>query len=56
MRTAVAFISICVLLCISYSCSGKSTEQTKEIETEGRSIYPKYDSSGESIPFLVEIQ
>jgi len=51
----LAFISVCILLCITYSCSGKSTEQTKEIETLGRSIYlKKDDSSGKWIYYISE--
>jgi hypothetical protein len=53
MIRKLASISVCVLLCISYSCSGKSTEQTKEIETLGRSIYlKKDDSSGKWVYYI----
>jgi hypothetical protein len=55
MRMILAIISVCVLLCISYSCSGKSTEQTNEIETLDRSIYlKKDDSSGKWIYYISE--
>jgi hypothetical protein len=55
MRTKLAFISVCILFCISYSCSGKSTEQTKEIETQDRSIYLEKDAgSGKWIYFISE--
>lgn len=54
MRQKLTVIFVGVLLCISYSCSGKSTEQTNKLETQDRSIYLKYDSSGKPIYYISE--
>lgn len=57
MRTKLTFIAViaaCVLLCIGYSCSGKSSEQSAKEETQNTPIYLKYDSSGKPIYSISE--